>query len=79
METYKVEILLGLVQDELRSVRRGEISVGNAADNADHVETLREIEMELIQMRNGINPVVGSVSATSVVNIAGSNHGAIVM
>lgn len=47
MDTYKIDILLGLVRDELRSIRRGEVSRGTTEDNQDYAEDLAEIQAEL--------------------------------
>jgi hypothetical protein len=47
MESYKIDILLGLVRDEIRNIERGETSYGTYADDADQLIALREITEEL--------------------------------
>lgn len=47
MDNYKIDILLGLVRDEIRDIERGETSYGTDADDADQLIVLREITEEL--------------------------------
>lgn len=89
MDNYKIDILLGLVRDEIRDIERGETSYGTGQDDEYQIGVLREIAQELEVNKDAPlishgagspkHPMVGFVQAHWVVNVQGDHHGNIVM
>lgn len=49
LDEFKKSILLEMLQDELTGIQRGEKVYGNAQDQADAVEAIREMTDELLR------------------------------
>lgn len=74
MDHFQKNLLLGLMQDEITAIRRGEKVYGDATDQLDAYSALREMVDELTRTgRLGHE----DPDAPLVINLGGDNYGAI--